>query len=188
MYDALLQNTALADSRCEDSLRRFGLERGCYYLLTLHRAENTNEPARLRAILDAASSLDFPVLFPMHPRTKNVLVTLGISPNGMVRMAPPIGYLEMLALEKNARKILTDSGGVQKEAYYLGVPCVTLRDRTEWPETVEAGANCIAGAEPEAIHRSVRSGHKGAAWPRDAYGDGFAAQKIVDELLTASRR
>ena len=186
MYDALLQNASLADSRTEETLTRFGLERGRYYLLTLHRAENTNEPARMRAILGAASSLDFPVLFPMHPRTKNVLASLGVSPNGMVRVVPPVGYLEMLALEKNACKILTDSGGVQKEAYYLGVPCVTLRDRTEWPETVVAGANCIVGDRLEEIHRSVRSRREATDWPRDAYGDGSAARKIVQELVVAS--
>lgn len=186
MYDALLQNSALADSRAGDTLRRFGLEPGAYYVLTLHRAENTNEPSRLRSILSAASSLDLPVLFPVHPRTKNVLVALGVSPNGRVRVAPPVGYLEMLALEKNARIILTDSGGVQKEAYYMGVPCVTLRDRTEWPETVEASANYIAGTDPESIRQAVNSKPAKADWPRDAYGDGFAARKIVDQLLTAA--
>src|SRR6202035_4333816 len=116
-----------------------------------------NGPERLRNILQAASSLSLPVVFPVHPRTKQVLALAGISVNGTIHCVPPLGYFEMLALARNAHKILTDSGGVQKEAFYLGVPCVTLRERTEWPETVACGANLIAGAEPDSILRAVAS-------------------------------
>lgn len=183
MHDALVQNWALAERGASENLRQLDLQSKGYYLLTLHRAENTNDRLHLREILAAASSLDLPVLFPVHPRTKHVLVKSGISLNGNLRPVPPVGYLEMLGFEKHARVILTDSGGVQKEAFYLGVPCVTLRDRTEWPETVELGANRIAGTDPNAIHDAVStSKHQG--WPVAApYGDGNAAQKIVDELL-----
>jgi len=100
-----------------------------------------------------------------------------------VRAVPPLGFLEMLAMEKNARKILTDSGGVQKEAFYLGVPCVTLREHTEWPETVECGANRVAGTNPDSIREAV-SFDSNSDWSKlSIYGDGKSATKIVDKLL-----
>jgi UDP-N-acetylglucosamine 2-epimerase len=187
MYDALLQNSEFAERRVDENLRQFELERGNYYLLTLHRAENTNHPDHLRSILDAVGSLDLPVLFPVHPRTKQILAKANISTNGMIRPVGPLGYLEMIAMEKYARKILTDSGGVQKEAFYLGVPCVTLRRTTEWPETVQLGANRIVGADREAIHAAVReNGHQ--EWrTSSAYGDGKSSIKIVNELLGPER-
>jgi UDP-GlcNAc3NAcA epimerase len=186
MYDALLQHLAIAEKSTEENLRELELTRKGYYLLTLHRAENTNNRQRLASILKAVKSLDLPVLFPVHPRTKQLLATARISLNGKIRQVPPLGFLEMIALEKNARKILTDSGGVQKEAFYLGVPCVTLREKTEWPETVESGANCIAGTEPESILRAVEANHL-ADWSQSApYGNGKSAEKIVSELLTAA--
>lgn len=180
-YEALLQNLELADEVAEQNLRKFGLEEGRYYLLTLHRAENTNRIERLCAIIEAVESLDLPVLFPIHPRTKGVLAENGITLNGNLRVVSPLGYLEMLALEKRARRILTDSGGVQKEAFFLGVPCVTLRENTEWPETVELGANRIAGASPEKIRAAVIEG-RDAPKPSTPYGDGRTAEKIVREL------
>lgn len=187
-YDALLQNLRFAEGATEDNLHQFGLQSGEYYLLTLHRAENTDNPDRLQSILEAASSLDFPVLFPVHPRTKQCITSAGISMNGRLLPVAPFGYLEMIALEKQARKILTDSGGVQKEAFYLGVPCVTLRDLTEWPETVELGANRIAGADGAAIREAVQS-NQVTQWPAAApYGDGRAAEKIVSELLSSAGR
>jgi UDP-GlcNAc3NAcA epimerase len=182
-YDALLENLERAEKVARVSLERFGLADGCYYLLTLHRAENTDRIETLCSLLDAAQSLDLPVLFPIHPRTKQVLEAQGISLNGNLRVTSPLGYLEMLAIERRARLILTDSGGVQKEAFYLGVPCVTLRENTEWPETVELGANHIAGSNPERIRAAVLLGRKS---PKDSspYGDGQAARKIVRELLS----
>ena len=187
MYDALLQNSVLAENSAEENLRQFELERKEYYLLTLHRAENTNNATRLATIIEAVSSLDLPVLFPVHPRTKQVLAAAGVHLNGKLRPVAPQGYLEMLTLERHARKILTDSGGVQKEAFYLGVPCVTLRDRTEWPETVEAGANKLAGTTPDSIRVALHAGPE-PEWSNVApYGDGKAAQRIVGELLAASR-
>jgi UDP-N-acetylglucosamine 2-epimerase len=183
MYDALLQNLDFVEGYAEENLKQFQLQSKQYYLLTLHRAENTDNAERLNAILDAASTLDLPVLFPVHPRTKHVLDGSRISLEGRLCPVPPLGYLEMLALERHACKILTDSGGVQKEAFYLGVPCVTLRDRTEWPETVEVGANRIAGNSPDAIREAVAAAH-----PKDwrtsyPYGDGKAAEKILSYLL-----
>ena len=186
-YDALLQNLGLADKLAEQSLRKFGMQDQSYYLLTLHRAENTDRVEHMCAILDAAESLDLPVLFPIHPRTKNVLAANGISLNGNLHVTTPLGYLEMLVLEKHARAILTDSGGVQKEAFYLRVPCVTLRENTEWPETVELGANRLAGASLERIRAAVTADHQ-APESSSPYGDGRAAQKIVHELQEFSLR
>ena len=183
MYDALLFNVELAERNAQQNLRQFGLEGKKYYLLTLHRAENTKSPEQLRRILEAAQTLDLPVLFPIHPRTKKVLAAAGISANGNVRPTGPLGYLDMISLEKHACKILTDSGGVQKEAFYFNIPCVTLRERTEWPETVELGANIVVGTDPKKIREATltpqRNGNQGAA----PYGDGKASEKIVRTLL-----
>jgi UDP-GlcNAc3NAcA epimerase len=184
MYDALLQHLTLAEKRMAPKLKELELKSGEYYLLTLHRAENTNNRRRLATILKTVMTLDLPVLFPVHPRTKQVLSLAGISLNHKIRAVPPVGFLEMIALEKNARKILTDSGGVQKEAFYLGVPCITLRDQTEWPETVACGANQVAGTDPDAIREAVR-GENHADWSKlSVYGDGTTAARIVDQLLT----
>lgn len=183
LYDALLQNQCIAQESAPELLHRFQLKSGGYYLLTLHRAENTDNAERLRAIVTASGSLDLPVLFPVHPRTKNALAAAGIRANGRIVTATPQGYLEMLALEKNARKILTDSGGVQKEAFYLGVPCVTLRDRSEWPETVACGANRITNASPDAILGAVSVKDDRNWTSARPYGNGKAAEKILAELL-----
>ena len=190
MFDALLQHLPLAEQSATETLEAFGLQDGEYLLLTIHRAENTDSPERLSSLLEAAGSLDWPVLFPVHPRTRQVLASAGASVNGNIRAVAPLGYLEMLAIARHARKILTDSGGVQKEAFYLGVPCVTLRDQTEWPETVALGANHIAGTSPKAIREAVaadqgRLCRAGASEKTAPYGDGRAAEKIVAELLAA---
>lgn len=185
MYDALLHNVEIAAGSAQENLDQFGLESKKYYLLTLHRAENTKSPERLRQILQAAQLLDYPVLFPIHPRTQKVMASANISVNGNLRPTGPLGYLDMISLEKHARKILTDSGGVQKEAFYLNIPCVTLRDKTEWPETVELGANVVAGTDPDrikdAIFSSSACGHNGAT----PYGDGNASHKIVETILSS---
>lgn len=184
MYDALLQHLKFAEKRTGPKLKELELKSKEYYLLTLHRAENTNNRRRLATLLRAVMTLDLPVLFPIHPRTKQVLSLSGISLNHKIRAVPPVGFLEMLALEKNARKILTDSGGVQKEAFYLGVPCVTLREQTEWPETVACGANQIAGTDPDAIRAAVRT--EGISeWSKFSYGDGNTAVRIVNQLLAS---
>jgi UDP-N-acetylglucosamine 2-epimerase len=160
-------------------LRQLGLEPGAYYLATVHRAENTDAVGVLRAIFDGFSRLDRIVILPLHPRTRQRLAEQGLRVPDNVRLVPPTGYLDMLALEASAACVLTDSGGVQKEAYGLGVPCVTLRDETEWVETVEAGWNVIAGADPDRIVAAVRA----MAGPRGArpelYGDGATAERIL---------
>lgn len=186
MYDALLQNLESAEKRLDHNLKEFELDRRGYYLLTIHRAENTGNRQRLSSILKAARSLDLPVLFPVHPRTKHILSASGIPLNGNLRPVPPLGFLEMIAMERNARTILTDSGGVQKEAFYLGVPCVTLRDRTEWPETVACGANRIAGTESDSILQAVAES-KLREWTNAApYGNGTSADTIVSHLIAST--
>lgn len=185
MYDALLQSLDFVEKNADENLRQHDLESGGYYLLTLHRAENTDSQESLRPILEAMGMLDLPVLFPVHPRTKHLLETAGISLNRALRPVAPLGYLEMITLEKHARMILTDSGGVQKEAFYLGIPCVTLRDRTEWPETVELGANRVAGRAPGSIRQAICEEYRKDWLKSNPYGDGKAAQRIVSELLAA---
>lgn len=184
MYDSLLQNQAAAEKRMQRSLESIGVTGKRYYLLTLHRAENTSDRQRLVSILKAVASVDLPVVFPVHPRTRNLLAAGGIHLNGPIRQIPPQGFLEMLSLERNAKKILTDSGGVQKEAFYLGVPCVTLRDNTEWPETVACGANRVCGTNPESILQAVQQNHP-EDWGHAApYGNGNSAGSILTELLS----
>jgi UDP-GlcNAc3NAcA epimerase len=186
--DALLQNVHLADETAPDHLASIGVESGGYYLLTLHRAENTDKPENLDAIMEAVNELEIPVVFPVHPRTRNILKTRGISPNGNIKTIAPQGYLQMLALEKHARKVLTDSGGVQKEAFYLKVPCVTLREQTEWTETVKLGANHLAGANRERIIEAARAATNRAWDPMGPYGDGRAAHRVTAELISSSSR
>ena len=187
-YDALQGNLRLMQEKAGGTLDYLGLKAGEYFLLTLHRTSNTDQVDNLRSILEAVGGLDLPVLFPIHPRTRNVLSGAGITLSGNVRSVPPLGYFEMLRVEKHARKILTDSGGVQKEAFYLGVPCVTLRAETEWPDTVELGANQIVGSDPDKIRQAVQSKYPQNWQKFRPYGNGDAAIKIVEELFVRSRQ
>lgn len=178
MVDAHEWAVARARDRVPDPVR--GLER--YVLLTLHRAENVDDPTRLTAIL-AGLEIDLPVIFPVHPRTRARLTSsLALPPN--VRTIEPVGYLDMVALEARAVAIATDSGGVQKEAYLSGTPCVTLRSETEWVETVEAGWNRVVDADPTAVRAALAdAAFMDRARPRAAlYGDGRASDRIVDAL------
>jgi len=142
MYDAAQHFCRLAD-RASMVLERLGLEPRGYVLATVHRAENTDDPARLEAVFEGLSRVaaELLVVLPLHPRTRKALERLGWLEHARerLRLIEPVGYLDMVALEKNARLIATDSGGVQKEAYFFGVPCVMLRDETEWVELIEAG-------------------------------------------------
>lgn len=188
LFDALLQNSVIAEQGAEEHLRSLGIRSKGFYLLTIHRAQNTDNPQRLHSICRAASELDLPVLFPIHPRTRRILQHEGISLNGNIIAVAPQGYLEMITVENHARMILTDSGGVQKEAFYLRVPCVTLREQTEWTETVDLGANQLAGADCEKILSAVQAPPNPDWQSRRPYGDGTAAKKIVAELAAMPRR
>ena len=141
---------------------------------TVHRAENTNNRQRLKNILSAFAALDEPVVFPAHPRTRKFLQEMGYQPPENVKLIDPVGYFDIIALEKSARLLLTDSGGMQKEAYWLKVPCITLRDETEWIETVELGWNILTGADRDRIIEAVRTFKTPSEHP-PLYGDGTAA-------------
>jgi UDP-GlcNAc3NAcA epimerase len=181
MYDAFLAVSKVARERSA-ILATLGQTPGKYSLLTLHRAENTDDPKRLQAIVNTLNELDQPVIFPIHPRTRAKLKELGIHLEGKVlRMIDPVGYFDMLTLELNARRIFTDSGGVQKEAYMAKVPCITLRDDTEWVETIDARWNRLVGANPEAIKVAADLNWVGSDYPA-LFGDGNAAQKIVQTI------
>lgn len=160
-------------------LSQLGLERGRYLLVTLHRGENTDDPSRLASILSAFNAIEEPMVFPVHPRARKVIGTAGHVLKPHVRLIDPLGYLEMVAVAAGARAILTDSGGLQKEAYWLGVPCITLRDETEWVETVAAGWNRVVGADEASIIDAVRRFEPPTIRPL-LYGDGHAASRCVD--------
>ena len=180
MFDALLMH-APGVGRTSRVLRELALRPGGYALATVHRAANTDDPARLEAIVESLAMLREPVIFPMHPRTRAALLRTDIEVDAPVRVIEPVGYLDMLALEQNARMVLTDSGGVQKEAYLLGVPCVTLRDETEWTETLAGGWNVLAGADPDRILSASRRSRPDGDPPR-VFGDGHAAERMVEAL------
>ena len=177
MYDALLQNLPLARERSSimDSL---GLVPQHYALVTVHRAGNTDDPPRLRQIVDALNSVAETVVFPAHPRTQQALASLGAGLSGRILQIDPVSYFDMLELEENARLIATDSGGVQREAYCLGVPCLTLREKTEWVETVQTGWNLLVGVDPHQIAEAWRGFHPHGERP-PIFGDGHAAERIV---------
>ncbi len=186
--DVMLDATRLFLDRAEANRSRFDmldLDSGSYVLATVHRAENTDDPARLREILGAFGALAEPIVMPLHPRTRKQLDAFGLDLPGNVRAIDPVGYLDMLLLESRAKVILTDSGGVQKEACFLEVPCVTLRDETEWTETVEAGWNTLAGADAERI-RTALSEVRRPSRPLAAFGDGRASRRIASILAHGS--
>ena len=160
-------------------LDRFRLEKQAYLLATVHRRENTHALAQLSPILNAFNSVDEPVVFPVHPGTRKIIAEMGFQPAPHVRLMDPVGYLDMVALVGSARLVMTDSGGLQKEAYWLGAPCLTLRNETEWVETVEAGWNLLVGSDPNKIVDAVHSFAPPDSHPA-LYGDGAAADKCVE--------
>lgn len=164
-------------------LGQLGLESGKYHLLTLHRKENTDEPAVLQRVLDGLAGSDLPIVFPVHPRTDDRISRFGLElPSSVVKVAP-LGYLDTLQLLSNSKLLLTDSGGMQKEAYFLKRPCVTLRDETEWVELVDHGVNVLVGASEGKIREAL----EWSSWPDFApgiYGDGKAANRIFDDLVS----
>jgi len=192
MYDSVLHYSTMAD-KTSTLLRDLHLPSTLdsrlsnYYLATLHRAENTDDPVRLKSILAALHEIakDAPVILPLHPRTKKMIKTYGLQLTGeSIRQIDPVSYLDMLSLEKHAGAILTDSGGVQKEAYWFNVPCFTLRAETEWVETVESGWNVLVGTETKRIVEEVKRRRRRKPPLRGTrlFGDGRASEAIVRSL------
>jgi len=185
MYDAVLAFSEIA-KRKSAILKKLNIKQKQYFLITLHRPYNTDVPENLHNILSALGTVEQTVVFPVHPRTRKNIDQLGIDTRQIasnVVFIEPVGYLDMLMLEQNSEMILTDSGGVQKEAFFSKVPCITLRAETEWIETVEEGWNILVGANRENIFQAVQN----RAWFRrkslDLFGDGHAASKIVARII-----
>jgi len=178
MVDALKENIKIAEKKAR-ILDEMGLKSKEYYLATIHRAENTDDFERLENIVDAFCEIGN-LVFPCHPRTEKSLKGYGLWDRLVdnVRVIKPVGYLDMLMLEKNAMKVLTDSGGVQKEAYIFKVPCITLRDTTEWVETVEDGWNVLVGADEEKIVREANE-FEPENKQRNVFGSGDSSERIV---------
>jgi len=186
IVDACYQNVELARER--DTVTKLGVEPRGYILMTLHREENVDNRDRLIGVLEGlrllADEFGYPILFLVHPRTRKRLKEFDLlemvkAVKGL-RLEEPVGYLDFLNLLQSAALVLTDSGGVQQEACILGIPCVTLRENTEWVETLEIGANVLAGVEPEAILRGVERMMKVAGGWSNPFGDGRSAERIID--------
>ncbi|MCX7634981.1 MAG: UDP-N-acetylglucosamine 2-epimerase (non-hydrolyzing), partial [Syntrophales bacterium] len=181
MGDVMAQALSFAVGKTahrQDLLDALGISEKQYLLLTVHRAENTDDPTRLFPIMQALEGLRETVVFPVHPRTAKVFAAQGYRAPDHIKMIDPVGYLEMVVLEGAARLILTDSGGVQKEAYWLKVPCVTLREETEWVETVATGWNILAGTDPRRITDAVAHFRPPAEHP-PLYTDGLTPEDMV---------
>jgi UDP-N-acetylglucosamine 2-epimerase len=201
MYDSILYYSKIAEKKstilkdldlsapnsCTERFRTVPYPTRNYYLVTLHRAENTDDAKRLKSILKGVKKLgeDTRVIFPLHPRTKKMLETYHLAGEvKVVKLINPVSYLDMLTLEKNAKAILTDSGGVQKEAYWFRVPCFTLRKETEWVETIQSRWNVLVDTETEQIAEEVkkRGGGRRPSKETKLFGDGKASEKIVQIL------
>jgi UDP-GlcNAc3NAcA epimerase len=180
MLDVMLQSQPIAH-RKSDILDRLGLASRSYALVTVHRAANTDDPDRLGRIVQALNDVPETIVFPAHPRTRKALAGIGAQFAAHVVLIEPVSYFDMVTLEENARLIATDSGGVQREAYFLGIPCLTLREETEWIETVEVGWNKLVGADRKQIV-SAWSSFAPAAEQPPIFGDGTAGQRIVHIL------
>ena len=184
MADVSLMFASVAEER-SDALEDHGVEPRRYLLVTAHRAGNVDDPARLARLVELLEALPDTTVFPLHPRTRarleaaGMLDRLAAAPH--LKLTPPLGYLDFLVLAKHARAILTDSGGVQKEAYLLGTPCVTLRDTTEWVETVEQGWNVLVDLDRDAALAALEREPPPAGRP-ELYGGGRAAERICDVL------
>jgi len=179
MVDALRHNVKIAEKKSH-IIKQLGLRKSNYYVATVHRPGNTDDPKNLTAIIEAFSESGKTVVFPVHPRTKKYLREYGVwdSLSENIRCIDPLGYIDMLHLMKHAKKILTDSGGIQKEAYVLGIPCITMRENTEWLETLIGGWNVLVGADKKMILAALMADVRTSA-DNSVFGNGDAAKRIA---------
>lgn len=182
MYDTFLFAKSAAE-RSEPPLAKYGVLARRFTLSTIHRELSTESAGQLARILDALGTLGEPVILPMHPRTRARLRDSGYTPpeGSQLRIVEPLGYLEMLSLLLHARRVVTDSGGLQKEAYWAGIPCVTVMTETTWPETIDAGWNVLVGLDMEAMRKAVAADVSGRERP-EVYGPPGAARRLVDAM------
>jgi UDP-N-acetylglucosamine 2-epimerase len=186
MADVSLAFRDIAEERSQ-VLDQLGLEEGSYLVVTAHRAGNVDRQERLEALVALLEALPAPVVLPLHPRTRERLTAAGLMDRlDGIKRVPPLGYLDFMKLARHARAVLTDSGGVQKEAYLLGVPCVTLRDTTEWVETVEAGWNTLVDLDPAAALAALR--RRPPEDRPELYGGGHAAERVCEVLAAYTQR
>jgi len=187
VVDAIKQNLAISNER-NDVCAQLGVEKGAYILATAHRAENVDNEKRLRGILKGmgmvGEQMKMPIIYPVHPRTAHKIDQFVVTVPDGVRLVKPVGYLDFLQLEARAKLIMTDSGGIQEEACIMGVPCVTMRDNTERPETIAAGVNVLAGANADKIAQAAQDILNAWDKRRDAqpFGDGTAGEQIIKIL------
>ena len=177
MFDAILNFTEISKEKSK-IMERLCLVKGEYILTTIHRAENTNDINRLRSIIEALNESQQKIILPLHPRTKKFINDYGLIFSKSIKVIDPVGYLDMISLEVHCKKIITDSGGVQKEAFFMNKPCVTIRDETEWIETVENGLNIIAGTDKAKILDCIFNFMPNNP-QQSIFGDGNATEKIL---------
>jgi len=180
----LLMRTLTQLPALPESLSRLSLAPKAYGIVTVHRAANTDNRAAFERIISAIRSLPFPIIFPVHPRVRALVEGTGVGRDDNIRVTEPLGYVDMIALQRHARVILTDSGGMQKEAFLLATPCVTLRQETEWPETLVDGWNILAGSDCDLIVKSALRRPPSSTQPAP-FGDGHAADRIARSLARA---
>lgn len=180
MFDATLNFKELASIK-SNIVQELNLSSNKYILTTIHRAENTNDINRLKNIIKALNESNKTVVLPIHPRTTKYIENYGLSFNSNIKVIEPVGYLDMINLEMNAEKIVTDSGGVQKEAFFMNKPCITMRDETEWVETVENGWNIVVGTDKKKILDAITS-FIPKEEQKDIFGDGKASEKIISMI------
>ena len=182
IVDAVFQNIKLAEKKSK-ILKKLNLQKSQYFLMTAHRAENVDNKERLKGILKGveiiSQKFNLPVIYPIHPRTRKMLSKFKISVSKNVHLTEPLGYLDFLLLQKNAKLILTDSGGIQEEACIIRIPCITLRDNTERPETLIVKSNILAGANPQKIVKSVKKMINSKKRWKNPFGNGKAAEEII---------